>query len=401
MKRLTLFFLGVAACLTVSTALFFSSCTGGVSSTSESYIFAEKLKAGWNLGNTLDAQNEGAGKKNLGLSTETSWGQPLTTQEMIHAIREKGFSTIRIPVSWHNHIADANLTIDPDWMNRVKEIVGWVLDEGLYVIINIHHDNLKDGMTATSYGFTVNTDPEEFSASMEYITAVWRQVAEAFIGCDEHLIFELLNEPRHRQGNDEGFGTPGNLTELNRLITRYCQSALNAIRETGGNNAGRYVMAPCYAASPYDMLRWKLPKDTAESRLLVSVHAYTPYEFCMSTTKDSTFENGDEGSDINYLCDMLESDWVSRGFGVVMGETSASDKNNTAERFEWFDYYCRKAKECGIPVILWDNNSIAKESGGYGDIQSGECHGYFKRSDCTWYFPTLVEKMIEVLGSAE
>ena len=99
---------------------------------------------GWNLGNTLDAKSDGD-KANKGLSTETSWGMPKTTKAMIDAVAAKGFKTIRVPVSWHNHIVDANYTIDTKWLERVKEIVDWSLESGMNVIINIHHDNMTDG----------------------------------------------------------------------------------------------------------------------------------------------------------------------------------------------------------------------------------------------------------------
>ena len=108
----------------------------------------ENMKFGWNLGNTLDAtaggepSNGWAGaNKSLGIRTETNWGKPLTTQAMIKGLKASGISTIRLPISWHDHI-DSSYKIDPAWMNRVKTIVDWAMEEGLYVIINIHHDNV-------------------------------------------------------------------------------------------------------------------------------------------------------------------------------------------------------------------------------------------------------------------
>lgn len=358
-----------------------------------------RMGAGWNLGNTLDANSEG-NKTNLGLSTEINWGMPYTTQEMIHAVKTRGFKTIRIPVSWHNHMTGPGLTIDPEWLSRVRQIVDWALGEDMFVIINIHHDNLTSAMLNSTYGFTVNTNQSEQETSLAYIKAVWRQVAECFKDYGDALIFEVLNEPRNRDAQNDGFTAPVNLADLNKVISRYNQAALDTIRDAGGKNRSRYVMVPMYAASPYDTNGWTFPADSAQGRVLVSAHAYTPYEFCMSDTSDKTFETNDEGAAIDYLFSMLKDKFTDKGYGVVIGEASATDKNNTAERLKWFDYYCNKAKDCGISMVLWDNMTIANESGGTGNIQSGECHGYFNRNGRSWYFPTLVEKMTSVLKDA-
>ncbi|MBB5219140.1 endoglucanase [Treponema rectale] len=396
--------------LTVSSAIVLSACLGNaepqqessklpedtpVSSSTTSIQFAKKMQAGWNLGNTFDAQSEGS-KENKGVSTETSWGMPYTTQSMIKAVAAKGFKTIRIPVSWHNHITDSNLTIDPQWLSRIKTVTDYAINEGMYVIINIHHDNLTSAKLSTTYGYTVNTNTAEQETSRKYITAVWKQVAEYFKEYNQNLIFELLNEPRNRDSANDGFTAPENISDLNKVISSYNQAALNAIRASGSKNTDRFIMVPYYAASPYDSVNWTVPNDSAADKLLIAVHAYCPYDFCMNTTADSTFEDDDEGNDISYLFSLLKSQWVSKGYGVVMGEASASDKNNTAERLKWVKYYYKKAKQSSVPVILWDNMNISTASGGYGDINSGECHGYFNRKNCSWWFEPLIDEMISI-----
>ncbi len=103
-----------------------------------------EMKAGWNLGNTLDATGytpTGSLGSKADLSSEISWSQPYTTKAMIDGLAASGIKTLRIPISWSRHIIDPDYTIDPAWMSRVKEIVDWALEDGLYVIINIHHDN--------------------------------------------------------------------------------------------------------------------------------------------------------------------------------------------------------------------------------------------------------------------
>ena len=384
--------------LAISGIFIFTACPFWPKKSSEvpdtsSVNLAYNLKAGWNLGNTLDACEYG-NKNNMGLSTETSWGMPKTTRQMIHAIADKGFTTLRIPVSFHNHILNSSNTIDSSWLNRIKTIVDWAYEKEMYVIINIHHDNLTSNQLSSTYGYTLNTNASENEKSKKYITDIWTQLAEYFKDYDRHLIFEILNEPRNRDSSNDGFTAPENVNELNRIISSYNQSALNAIRKSGSYNEDRYIMLPYYAASPYDKKGWTLPKDSANDRLLISVHAYTPYDFCMNTSADKTFENEDEGNDISYLFTLLYDSWISKGYGIVIGETSASDKNNLSERLEWMNYFVSEARKNYCAVILWDNMTLCKESGGQGDINSGECHGYFNRSKVTWYFPSLVEKMI-------
>ncbi|MCR5218295.1 glycoside hydrolase family 5 protein [Treponema sp.] len=401
-----------ATLLSLSFMLVFNSCLGNAEKESPQVIpedlpdgtlasdltsiqFALKMQAGWNLGNTLDASSTGD-KNNKGLSTETSWGMPATTRQMINAVAEAGFRTIRIPVSWHNHIIDSNLTIDPQWLARVKEITDWALDKNMFVILNIHHDNITSSQLANTYGYTLNTNSSEQEESLKYIKAVWKQLAEYFKDYDQHLIFEVLNEPRNRDGENDGFAIPSNLSQLNGIIASYNQAALNEIRSTGSGNSQRFIMLPYYATSACDYSGWSLPSDTASDKLLISVHAYCPYDFCMSNTSDSTFEESDEGSSIDWLFNTIKNQWVSKGYGVVMGETSASDKNNLSERLEWFDYYYKAAKKNKVAVILWDNMVISSASGGQGDINSGECHGYLNRTNQTWYFPAIIEKIMSV-----
>lgn len=404
--------------------LTFSSCSGGDSSEEEAkdneneideettsdgltiaavpsyalgtFSFSE-MGSGWNLGNTLDAYNTSGGKKNKGLSIEASWirGQPKTTEAMIQAVYAKGFRTIRIPVSWHNHLTDDKYTIDSAWLARVKEIVDWSMKAGFTVIINLHHDNLKSENISNTYGYTVNTDASQQEISKAYIKTIWNQVATYFKNYGDKLIFEVLNEPTNRDLENNGFNVTENLSQYNAVIKAYEKIALDEIRATGGNNSTRYVMVTPYGANPTLTDGWDLPSDSATGKLIVSVHAYEPWDFCfMDKTTDTTFETDDEGKELNELFDMLASKWTSKGIRVIMGETSATDKENTAERLKWVNYYYFKAKDAKIPVITWDNMNTWANHGDANDIVTGECHGYFDRKNLTWLFPTLVAAMI-------
>ena len=71
---------------------------------------------------------------------------------MIKYLVKTGFKAIRIPVTWHNHLIDDKYTIDPKWMKRVKTVVDWCIDNGLYVILNTHHDNAPASIFPVKYG---------------------------------------------------------------------------------------------------------------------------------------------------------------------------------------------------------------------------------------------------------
>lgn len=361
--------------------------------TSSQYSAQNIWGSGWNLGNTLDAKSDGS-KENLGLKTETSWGMPKTTQDMINAVAAKGFKTIRIPVSWHNHITEeSGHKIDPEWLARVKTIVDWSLAAGMKVIINIHHDNLGEtymvkptgekvyGMDST-YGFCVPENDSSLKAdSQTYIVDVWKQVAEYFKAYDDSLVFELLNEPRAVGKEYEWSttaGTEDKVLAANAIIKEYEQAALDEIRNTGGNNASRYVMVPPYAASPSMMNGWSLPTDSASGKLIVSVHAYTPYEFCMGN--DTTFTAAHKSNIENWLFKTLDQEFVSKGIPVIIGETSASDKNNYDERVKWAKCFFGASKEKGISSILWDNMVVYPTG-----TDKAERHGYFNRNACSWF----------------
>lgn len=363
--------------------------------------FASAMQSGWNLGNTFESAEYGNKNNKLkasnGKSYETAWGMPETTEKMIYTVAAKGFKTIRIPISWHNHITDGdNYTIDPAWLARVKVVVDWARKNKMFVIINIHHDNLTSAQMSTTYGFSVNPNSsEEQETSKKYIKRIWEQVADYFKDYDNHVIFELLNEPRNMD-LPNAFNPDSSVEfDCNGVIKQYEQVALDAVRASGEKNANRFVMVPYYAASPWKYSNWSLPTDSASDKLLISTHAYDPYSFAMyNGTENTDFSESVEGAELKNLFDSLNTKWVSKGRGVVMGEGSCSDKGNTSDRLAWFKSYVAKAKAINCPLILWDNMATIST----GATDASERHGYFNRNNCTWYFEELVNAMITTAG---
>ncbi|MDR0222472.1 MAG: glycoside hydrolase family 5 protein [Oscillospiraceae bacterium] len=332
----------------------------------------KEIKAGWNLGNALDATG------GEGLNSEVSWGNPKTTFEMIKAVGEAGFDAVRVPVSWGKHTGEApGYEIDSAWLDRVEEVAGYVLDNGMYCIINTHHEDW------------LFPDAENEERNTERLVAVWKQISERFAGYDEKLIFEGMNEPRLR-------GTPyewnGGTEESRAAVNRLNAAFVKTVRESGGNNAKRHLMITPYAASA-DRLnddQWifetlEIPEN--DDKLIVSVHAYKPYGFALNERGGAKWSSEKENGrlPIDELFEAIKETFLDGGVAVIIGETGARNKehlseNNLEYRVDWAGYYFGKGREYGVPCFWWDNGAF---TGG------GELFGIFDRRGLNWYFPEI------------
>ena len=337
------------------------------------------IGTGWCLGNTLDATGGGNS-----LYSETSWGNPKTTKAMIDAVKAQGFNTVRVPVSWGNHTTGDNFTIDSQWLARVKEVVDYCIDNDMYVILNIHHD------TSTQYYYPSSTYKTQ---SVKFVKSIWTQLAKYFKNYDQKLIFETLNEPRLVGTGDEWWFPVNNPNSAVRdsisIINTLNQTAVDAIRAAGGKNTDRCIMVPGYGASidGCTTSTFKLPNDSTPNRLIVSVHAYTPYNFALNANGTAEFTN-DLKNEVDHLYSTIKSHFIDEGIPAIIGETSASNKNNTAERVKWAQYYMGKSAEYGVPCMLWDNNA-------FNGSDKGECHGHLNRSTLGWYDKAFVDAVIK------
>jgi endoglucanase len=337
-----------------------------------------RMKTGWNLGNTLDAFTQ---EKN-GVESETCWGQPKTTRAMMKKIASAGFKTVRIPVTYHNHFSDGK--IDPAWLERVKEICDYAMDENLFVILNIHHDTFDGRGNFRGYSLL----DENRDDSVFFVKSVWSQAAGFFRDYGERLVFETLNEPRlighEHEWNfsrecSECFSAMKNLNDLNRV-------ALDAIRKSGGKNSFRLVLLPSYAAaadSAMDPL-FVFPDDFFAA---LSVHAYAPYSFAMKNPGEKKFSSAHR-KELDSLFDRLDSAFVSKGIPVVIGEFGATNKNNKKERIAWANYFSGSAAKKGMALCLWDN----------GDFKTGgtyeEKFGSLDRKNLVWFDEDFIKAIL-------
>ncbi|WP_033340972.1 cellulase family glycosylhydrolase [Catenuloplanes japonicus] len=322
------------------------------------------MGAGWNLGNQLEASNNG-------VPSETAWGNPVITQALINRVKASGFKTIRIPVSYLGKIgAGPNYTVDAAWLTRIAQVVDYAYSQGLYVLINMHGDGYK-----TVTGSWLICDAADQATIRDKYQKVWQQVATKFQAYNDHLILESMNE-----NFDGQYGAPTQPCYSN--INAYNQIFVDTVRRTGGNNASRWLLVPGwntnidYTVGNYGFV---IPTDqyrsssipAAEQRLMISVHYYDPWDFtgqedgnitqwgpnATNAAKTSTWGQED------YLDAQLKKTYdtfVTRGYPVFVGEYGSIDKTsydsaNNTYRADFARTLVAAAKKYGAATAYWDN----------------------------------------------
>lgn len=324
---------------------------------------------GINLGNTLEACDNNVGiKTNTPLSYETHWGQPKTTQAMIDGMKAAGFDTIRIPVAWMTnatHLYEGDYTIDADYMDRVEEVVRYARKAGMYVIINDHWDG-------GWYGMFGSESAETRALAMEAYKGMWQQIAERFRDYSDYLIFESANEELGGRFDENSplYCSDSVVTYLTdderyALTNEINQTFVDVVRATGGNNATRFLLIAGYSTDIDKTCddRFQMPKDTADSKLMVSVHYYDPWSYCGASSAVSATKWG-KVSDYEYMDQQLAkmTKFTEAGYGVVIGEYGAlpcSDglKDNTLAYHTAFLDACTKYD---LTNCLWDCSGLYK-----------------------------------------
>lgn len=323
----------------------------------------KQMKIGWNLGNTLDATG------GSGVDAETSWGNPVTTKAMIDEVKEAGFNVLRLPVSWGTHL-DEESNIDTAWLDRVQEVVNYGIDNDMFVILNTHHEEWY--MPRKS-----NLDND-----LKVLEKLWQQIAERFKDYGEKLMFEGVNEPRLRGSNAEWMGT----AEARNVVNEYAATFVKTVRASGGGNAQRTLFITPYAASSSsaNLKALKVPENAGN--IIVSVHAYLPYDFALNTQGTAFYE--DDGSIEKLMAD-IESIFLDNGIPVVITEFGSVNKSNADSRVQCLKDFLTAAKDIGVPCVWWDNGA---KSGG------GENFGLLNRKEGGWFFPEIITNMNKILG---
>lgn len=348
------------------------------SSEAEALEFAMNLKNGWNLGNTFDAVYENGGAEGAALSLETAWCGVYTSKELIDKVKSLGFNTIRIPVSWHDHLTGRGYEIEEKWLDRVQEVVDYAYDNDMYVILNIHHD------VSTFYYYP---DSDHYDNSAIYMQTIWQQLSNRFRDYDNRLIFESINEPRlvgedvEWVLNDKDPRCIDSVETINKLN----QVFVDTIRESGGNNASRYLLIPGYDTSIYGALNdgFKLPDDTASHKLIVTVHGYLPYDLALSLNGRSDFTDKDKEFIDDFMSE-LNAKFIQNGIPVVIGEFGILNRNNIIDRENYTAYYIQSARKNNMVCMWWDNNAF----------DSGETFGLINRYDNSVAYPEIINAIM-------
>jgi len=311
----------------------------------------KEMGLGWNLGNTLEATGDWINGKTVN-DYETAWGNPAATKELINAIKGNGFNSVRIPVSWSN-LMSSDYTISPELLKRVNEVVKWVLDSGMYAIVNIHWDG----------GWIEKFGTNESTMANQKFNRIWEQVSDYFKNYNEHLIFESLNEEGCWNDVWNRYSNQGDKNKAYSLLNNINQQFVDIVRKSGGNNKNRHLLLAGYCTD-VDLTvdpAFKMPQDSA-NRMMVSVHYYTPSTFTI-LEKDEDWgkfaATWGTDAEVNALIadfDKLKRRFVDNGVPVIIGEYSTVLKNKDKNSVHKYLFTCAQyATSLGICPMFWDN----------------------------------------------
>jgi aryl-phospho-beta-D-glucosidase BglC (GH1 family) len=338
----------------------------------QSYVSA--MQPGWNLGNTFDSFNTNAPNN----GDETSWGNPLVTKEFIKEIRKQGFKSIRIPITWSGRMGGApDYTINPAWMDRVQQVVDWSLQEGLYVMINIHHDSWM----------WISKAPENHDAVLAQYNAIWTQVSDRFKNHSDKLMFESVNEP---------FFDNVDVATQHAFLDEFNTSFFHIVRASGGKNDVRPLMLPTLftnnSQEHVDSLASTIA-DLNDPNLIATIHFYGFWPFSVNIAGFPKLEELTI-NDIDTMANNVYNTFVSKGIPVVIGEFGLLGWDATpfkspfsegvpehGEMLKFLEYFTYKSIENKLTLMLWDNG------------------GRFDRRTLQWNDPELYDLIMASLKS--
>ncbi len=373
----------------------------------DAFTAVANMRVGWNLGNSLDSNSGDV--KNMWIEQWTSrtpadyekaWGQPVTTKALIHMFKEAGFNAIRVPVTWYPHFGNLNrnglnwdpakwtgYTVNAAWMKRVHEIVDYVIDEGMYCILNVHHDT---GASSTAW---LRAETTTYNAQRQRYETLWKAIANEFKDYGDKLLFESYNEmlDKYNSWCFASFAAPGNYNatvaaDAYKAINSYAQSFVDVVRATGGKNAQRNLVVNTYGACDghgtwnshlLDPLKqMALPSDEAgEGHIIFQVHSYwdtNNYNASMRSEITSTMSNLNTYLIKKHNAPVIIGEWGSSS------EWNASNQSQVKNLTDFASYFTEKAKARGITCFYWMELADGKD-----------------RATPTWTHPWLKEAVIK------
>ena len=312
---------------------------------------------------------------NLGNTFESTWGYPVPTQAVFNTAANSGFNAVRIPCAWNFNADPTTYQINPSYMAQVKQAVDWSIAAGMRVVINTHWDG---GWMENNIGETV--DPV-ISAK---IRSYWTQIATAFAGYGNPLLFAGANEPN-----------VSNLAQMNTLMAYY-GTFINAVRAVGGNNTNRWLVLQGGGDTSWFTT---MPDDPTSGRLMVEYHNYTPSLFTIIHSDQSWgnaiyfwgaayHDAGDPGRNagspeegvIDSGFQQLKEQYIDKGIPVMVGEFQAGGKSdltgteatyNRASSIYWNKYVADSARGHGLSPFYWSTpgSPFNYDTGAIADTQ--------------------------------
>lgn len=324
----------------------------------------KNIQIGWNLGNTLDSID---GKRSHDPEhTETSWGNIITTKAMLKAVAKQGFQAVRVPVTYYDN-CDEEANIDKEWLDRVEEVTNYVLDSGMYCIIDVHHD--------VGMGAWITADKKDYKTSKKRLKRLWEQIAKRFKDYDERLIFEGFNELINDQNEWE------NAEDSNYEVTnKLNQVFVDTVRKSGGNNKKRILLVNLYAAigSEKGVKLFEMPKDSVKDAIIVGFHSYTGNE-----------------TEFQAICDRMKKKFVDKNIPVIMGEFGTKAEKSEEARAAFAGRIVQTAYKAGIVCFWWDDGGSAKSA------SKVTTYALLNRKKLKWYFPEILESLMQVSAGGE
>ena len=393
----------------------------------------KNMGVGWNLGNTLDSNSGDINNMWIECFTsrtpsdyETAWRQVITTPELIKMMKDAGFNAIRLPVTWYPHMeatfnsvkyVSSTQTLTPwdrtndpigtkiqkAWMQRVHEVVDYVISQGMYCILNIHHDT---GSANTAWLIASESD---YAQQKDCFMAIWQQIAEDFKDYDEHLLFEGYNEmlDPYRSWNFASFETPSRYdntvaTSAYNAINSFAQSFVDVVRATGGNNSQRNLIVSTYSASSgagswnqhlQDPLKYmKRPNDEVENHIIFEVHSYLDIK-----------DLNDTKNVVNQMISALKSYLVAKGAPVIIGEWGTNVENGYAlyrqNMLSFARYFVEQTKANDIGTFYWmglsDGEHRSVPEFNQTDLKDAIIKGYYGDQGYTAIRPSIYQRSDE------
>ncbi len=308
------------------TPLFFCCVLTAVPSfadVADIYDYTRRLGQGVNLGNALEAPNEG------------EWGIVLNETDF-QVISEGGFDSVRVPIRWSSHAAavpdQGVYAIDPSFMSRIDWVVEQAQSRSLAVVLNVHHyDELVDA---------------PHGAHRQRFLSLWTQISERYRDQPNTLYFEILNEP-HGATDERAWNSL-----LNETVSTIRQTNPDRPIIVGGTNWNSYASL--------DGL--ELPED--DRNVIGTFHYYSPFQFTHqgagwvdnSDTWLGTTWTGteDQKADVERHLDQVVEWATANDRPVYLGEFGAYSRADADSRFEWTKFVAQEAEDRGIPWSYWE-----------------------------------------------